>query len=216
MSIIFLKKRYFLHHWISLALVVFGVAIVGMSPIVYPDDAGNDETSKNPIFGLILILVGQIFAGFNMIVEEKLFRKFYIHPLQMVGWEGFWGLIVYSGILAGLQFLPCHDAEVCPYGTVEDSKQALLELGKNHLTWILALGSILSIIIYNTSDLAVIKYASCAQKATINTSKTTLVWVFFLAYPGNGHERFIWLQIVGFFLIIIGTLVYNEILVIPL
>mmetsp|Transcript_11505 Transcript_11505/g.10175 ORF Transcript_11505/g.10175 Transcript_11505/m.10175 type:complete len:107 (+) Transcript_11505:986-1306(+) len=34
-------------------------------------------------------------------------------------------------------------------------------------------------------------------------------------YPGKGHERFIWLQIIGFVLIIFGTLMYNEIIILP-
>lgn len=73
----------------------------------------------------------------------------------------------------------------------------------------------MSIALYNSTNVAVTKYASCVQKATINTSKPALVWIFFLIYPGKGHERFIWLQIIGFALIIFGTLMYNEILVLP-
>jgi hypothetical protein len=47
-------------------------------------------------------------------------------------------------------------------------------------------------------------------------SRTAIIWVFFLAYQGNGHEKFIWLELIGFILLIFGTLVYNEILVLPL
>eukprot|EP00344_Euplotes_crassus_P003775 CAMPEP_0197007184 /NCGR_PEP_ID=MMETSP1380-20130617/39445_1 /TAXON_ID=5936 /ORGANISM="Euplotes crassus, Strain CT5" /LENGTH=110 /DNA_ID=CAMNT_0042427153 /DNA_START=386 /DNA_END=715 /DNA_ORIENTATION=- len=90
MSIIFLNKRYYRHHWTALTIVVIGVAIVGASPIIYPDKKNDANASSNPILGLILVLAGQIFSGFTMVSEEKLFRVFYIHPLQMVGWEGVW------------------------------------------------------------------------------------------------------------------------------
>lgn len=53
------------------------------------------------------------------------------------------------------------------------------------------------------------------QKATINTCKPVIVWIFFLAYPGKGRETFVWLQVVGFVILIFGTLMYNEIFVIP-
>mmetsp|Transcript_22188 Transcript_22188/g.21987 ORF Transcript_22188/g.21987 Transcript_22188/m.21987 type:complete len:89 (-) Transcript_22188:45-311(-) len=46
-------------------------------------------------------------------------------------------------------------------------------------------------------------------------SRTALIWVFFLIYPGNGHEKFEYLELIGFILLIAGTLVYNEIVVIP-
>jgi hypothetical protein len=44
-----------------------------------------------------------------------------------------------------------------------------------------------------------------------------LIWVFFLAVPVNGNytEHFKVLQLAGFFLLVLGTLVYNEILIIP-
>lgn len=106
MSIIFLRKRYYIHHWLALFIVVIGVAIVGASPIIFPDENQSKDSSSNPVLGLVLVLAGQIFSGLTMITEEKLFRVYYIHPLEMVGWEGAWGLIIYAFILIILQFTP--------------------------------------------------------------------------------------------------------------
>jgi len=133
----------------------------------------------------------------------------------MVGWEGVWGLLIYALVLVILQNISCHNSSICPYGTVEDTLHAFHEFGENYLMWVFAIFSILSITVYNSTNVSVTKYASCVQKATINTSKTALVWIFFLIYPGKAQERFIWLQTVGFACIIFGTLMYNEILVIP-
>ena len=215
LSIIFLNKRYYRHHWTALSLVVVGVAIVGVSPVIYPDDSGDDDNSKNATVGLILVVAGQLFSGINMVAEEKLFRVFYIHPLQMVGWEGFWGMLIYAVILVILQFIPCPSKDICAFETIEDTPQALYSFTQNYWIWVLLIGSLLSITVYNSTNVAVTKYANCVQKSTINTSKTALVWVFFLAYPGKGHERFIWLQVVGFVILIFGTLMYNEIIVLP-
>jgi len=216
MSIIFLNKRYYRHHWTALTIVVIGVAIVGASPIIYPDKKNDANASSNPILGLILVLAGQIFSGFTMVSEEKLFRVFYIHPLQMVGWEGVWGLIIYSVILITLQFIPWPSSTIWTYRTIEDTRQAVYELYLDDITFLLGIGSILSISLYNSTNVAVTKFASWVQKATINTSKPALVWIFWLFYPGKGKERFIWPQIIGFTLIVFGTLMYNEIFKIPL
>lgn len=160
MSMIFLGKRYYRHHWTALSIVVIGVAIVGASPLIYPDPDEEGDSSSDPILGLILVLSGQIFSGFNMVCEEKLFRVFYIHPLQMVGWEGVWGLLIYSVILVILQFIPCPSSEICIYSTVEDTKQAFYEFSVNYWAWLLGIGSVLSISLYNSTNVSVTKYAS--------------------------------------------------------
>jgi multidrug transporter EmrE-like cation transporter len=68
-----------------------------------------------------------------------------------------------------------------------------------------------SIASFNAFGVAVTKNASSAQRSTIDTSRTVLVWVVQLA---SGKEDFDWLQLIGFILLVCGTLVYNEIVVI--
>ena len=79
----------------------------------------------------------------------------------------------------------------------------------------LNLGIICSISSFNAFGVAVTKNASAAQRSTIDTSRTVLIWFFFLIYQGAGHEKFEWLQLLGFIVLVTGTLVYNEIIVLP-
>ena len=69
-----------------------------------------------------------------------------------------------------------------------------------------------SIASFNAFGVSVTKNASSAQRSTIDTSRTVLIWVVQLIL---GAEHFDWLQLVGFILLVLGTLVYNEILVVP-
>ena len=69
-----------------------------------------------------------------------------------------------------------------------------------------------SIASFNAFGVAVTKNASSAQRSTIDTSRTVLIWVVQLA---TGAERFDPLQLVGFIFLVAGTLVYNEIVIIP-
>ncbi len=57
------------------------------------------------------------------------------------------------------------------------------------------------------------KYASAAQRSTVDTSRTLLIWFYFLSI---GHEHFLWGQAAGFVLLVVGTLVYNEIVEVPI
>ena len=73
-----------------------------------------------------------------------------------------------------------------------------------------------SIASFNAFGVAVTKNASAAQRSTIDTSRTVLIWIFFLTVkiPGVKKETFSWLQLSGFILLVAGTLVYNEIVVV--
>jgi hypothetical protein len=69
---------------------------------------------------------------------------------------------------------------------------------------------------FNGFGVAVTKNASSAQRATIDTARTLVIWVFFLIFEVYGKkEDFYWLQLGGFILLVIGTLVFNEIVVVP-
>lgn len=79
----------------------------------------------------------------------------------------------------------------------------------------LSLGTIVSIACFNSFGIATTKYGSAAQRATIDTSRTVLIWLFFLIVPTSSKETFSWVQLGGFVLLVIGTLLYNEIVVLP-
>ena len=104
---------------------------------------------------------------------------------------------------------------MCPFGRLEDSVIAFQQMWDNKAILFLNLGIICSISSFNAFGVAVTKNASAAQRSTIDTSRTVLIWIFFLIYPGAGHEHFQWLQLIGFIVLVTGTLVYNEIVVLP-
>lgn len=215
LSIIFLKRRFYIHHWTSLALVVGGVAIVGASPILFPEEKKDDDKSNLVFIGIILVIIAQLFAGGLMISEEILLGDYYLHPLKVVGWEGFWGCFIYLILLTIFQFIPC-GGDICPYGRLEDTPQALYEYGQNVLIMLFGIGTIFSIAFFNAFGVAVTKYSTAAQRSTIDTSRTLLIWIIFLFKPGDGRERFIWTELIGFVMLVVGTLVFNEIVIIPI
>jgi len=56
------------------------------------------------------------------------------------------------------------------------------------------------------------KYASAAQRSTVDTSRTLVIWIVFIFM---GTEHFIAAELAGFVLLVAGTLVYNEIIELP-
>ena len=88
MSIIFLNRKLFRHHWTSMAVIFTGVAMVGIAAIL-----ASKSEPVNPL-GILLLLISQLFSGGLYIVEEKLLGDYYLDPLKVVGLEGLWGFIM--------------------------------------------------------------------------------------------------------------------------
>ena len=122
MSILFLKRKLYVHHWSSMAVIFTGVFLVGLAAALDTEAGKGGETKA---FGLFLLVIAQFFAGSLLIVEEKLLGDYYLDPLKVVGLEGLWGLLIWCILLPIFQHIKCTPTEdFCKYGVVEDSVRA--------------------------------------------------------------------------------------------
>lgn len=126
--------------------------------------------------------------------------------------EGFWGCCVFGVLLPIFQNINC-TGELCHGGKLEDSLAAIKEFQSNHILMYQSLCNIITIAGFNVTGVMITKYASAAQRSTVDTCRTLVIWCVFLAL---GKEKFLIGELFGFFLLVLGTLVYNEIIEIPL
>ena len=99
---------------------------------------------------------------------------------------------------------------------MEDSTRAFDDFGANHVLIGLSVAICFSIALFNGFGVSVTKNASAAQRSTIDTSRTVIIWIFFLIVAFDGkREEFKTLQLFGFIFLVFGTLVFNEILILP-
>lgn len=207
-SVIFLRRRLFIHQIIGVAFVFVGVLLVGIASVIW-----SSESSRSPILGAVLILIAQFLAGGVFVVEELFFGDVDTPALQAVGIEGLSGLTYFCILLPIFYGIPCNDPDLCSGdGHVENFLYAFKQLGDNGLLLFLFFAYIFSISFFNWSGISVTKTASCLARSTIDTSRTLLVWVIDLAV---GWEKFLVMQLIGFLLLVFGTLLYNEALVLP-
>mmetsp|Transcript_18888 Transcript_18888/g.18884 ORF Transcript_18888/g.18884 Transcript_18888/m.18884 type:complete len:128 (+) Transcript_18888:805-1188(+) len=73
-------------------------------------------------------------------------------------------------------------------------------------------GVMISFSFFNWTGISTTKYANALARSTVDTSRTLLVWLFSML---AGWETFNFLQLGGFILLVIGTTLYNEVLVLP-
>ena len=142
-SVVFLKRKIFRHQILGGTLATIGVVIVGVTSILY-----QASSAPNPVLGVILILVAQVFHGWMFVTEELFLSKITIDPLHAVGIEGICGFGYYLILLPILYAIPCH-VDFCVNGRVEDTALAFQQIGSNivlALTWV---ASMLSVSLFN-------------------------------------------------------------------
>jgi hypothetical protein len=196
-------------------MIVAGVAIVGVTSVAFGKEDPDGSGPATTLTGVVLLLLAQCFTGGQFIVEEKLLSGYYLDPFLVVGLEGFWGVCIWSILLPIFQTVRDCTFPLCDpkTGRLEDTSQAFSELGAHHVLIFQCLFIVLSIASFNATGVAITKYATAAQRSTVDTSRTLLIWIVSLAIK---WEPFIWEEVVGFILLVGGTFIYNEIVVVPI
>jgi drug/metabolite transporter (DMT)-like permease len=108
-SVMFLGRHLRIFQWLSLVGVVLGVAVVGLSGAIWPDeksvasgsDPFDDTRTKDGLsdaaaatVGVLLIAGAQVFTATQFVLEEWILENSSIQPLKVVGWEGLFGFVV--------------------------------------------------------------------------------------------------------------------------
>ena len=225
-SILFLKNKYYRHHFLGICIVVVGLIIVGVNAAL---SGSSDEFDSKIVLGIFLVVLSQVFSCMLFISEEKILKKYDVPPLKAVGMEGMWGVACYIILLFIFYFIRCESwfdilkNNVC----IEDGKGGELRFENAIFAFKQIWAStdikiflsmyILSIAFFNFSGLTISKYSSATSRTIVDTLRTVIVWTFFLVMPfvpEDTKETFSWLQLLGFVILILGGLIYNEILVI--
>lgn len=73
---------------------------------------------------------------------------------------------------------------------IEDTYQAIEDIGKFPVILGLVMMNIILVAALNALGVAITKYASAAQRSTVDCSRTALVWIIFML---AGKESWSWL-----------------------
>ena len=216
-SRIFMKRLLAGHHWIGMLAVVVGTLLVGLDGVIFP--SADTGSASNPMLGNLIIVAAQVVVATQMCVEEIFVGGRDVPPLLAVGLEGMFGMGVLSCVLVGMYYLPGVSGLSETRDHLEDSLDALLQLGSgNGILLGFMLASLASIAFFNFFGISVTKAMSAAHRMVLDSLRTMVVWGFSLCVyavdPSKG-QKFSWLQLVGFAILLTGTLVYNEILPLP-
>ena len=145
--------------------------------------------------------------------------KFKSHSLKLTGLEGVFALMFVAIPLVVLALIPCDDngTVVCSKGTFVNTIESLKIVFSTPLILTYYLLQMVAGMGYKASSIYLIKCSTATNRMTVDASRTVLIWAFFLAYPARFHEHevFDFVQLLGFIVQVFGTLVFNEVVVLP-
>lgn len=200
LSVAFLGHRQHRYHVAGVSLVALGITFVSLSTLFNPSPGVNTATSSwTKMFGIVLCIGAQVFQASMLVYEEKIMSKYTVPPLLVVGMEGTFGIIfgvILLGFLNRMQ--------------IENTGGALYQISHSTPLLLAVIGSIFSIAFFNFSGVTVTQKASAVARSTIDVSRTILIWAVELAMGWNSFNS---LQLTGFVVLAIGTMLYNRILV---
>jgi len=205
LSVFFLKRKLHAFHWIGMALVLIGLAIVGLSSVIGGSDSSN---APNAVLGDILVVCAQVIVSVQMVVEEKFIGGYSVPALQCVGLEGTFGFIMTSFLLLILYYVPGSSAG----NHAENTPDAFVMLYNSWLITFATAGNVVSIAFFNFFGISVTKHVNATTRMVLDSIRTFIIWGVSLAV---GWQEFQYLQVIGFVLLLIGTAIYNKLIVLP-
>ncbi|CAF1118234.1 unnamed protein product [Adineta steineri] len=208
LSVIFLRRNLTWKQWLGILTVVAGLAVVGISDIIFSKHPEGNHTNMEKIAGDALILVAMLFTSFQVVYEERFVRKHNIPPLQVVGWEGTFGFCTLGLLLIPFYFIIVPTSNSGPDHRLEDVPTAFCQMGGNWVIILATLGNVFSIAFFNFAGISVTKELSSTTRMVLDSGRTLIIWVVSLALQ---WQAFYPLQIIGFILLVIGMGIYNDV-----
>ncbi|GAU97693.1 hypothetical protein RvY_08944 [Ramazzottius varieornatus] len=209
LSVAFLHRQIASSKWLGILTVIIGLAIVGVSDMIFlPNDAKSNDKNRI-ITGDLLIIMAQIVSAAQMVYEEKFLTKYDVPALVAVGLEGFFGFTVLAFLLIPMAYMPAGSFSVTPYHTIEDAIDAFAQMRNNYYIVLGLCGTILSIAFFNYAGISVTKELNATTRMVIDSMRTLIIWA---ASLGLKWQPFNWMQIIGFGFLLIGMAVYNQII----
>ncbi|BGP29944.1 hypothetical protein JCM10296v2_001696 [Rhodotorula toruloides] len=215
-SVLFLHRRLTRAQWVALGVIMLGVGIVGAASLVQDKipatqpEAESAEKDVSPLVGVGLVLLAQVFTASQFVIEERIMEHHSVEPLLAAGYEGICGLLTtLSGLFLIYRF---YGSTSAGRGGYFDAPEGWHQIIEHKSVWTTSIVIAISIALFNFCGLAVTRSVSATSRSTIDSCRTLLIWVVSLALR---WESFVFLQVIGFVLLVYGTFVHNGILAFP-
>ena len=208
-SRIFLKKSLPWFKWFGVLLVVLGIVVVGLGDLKQEKIQAENINAENPVLGDIFMVVAIVFSSGQLTYEEKYVKKHNIQPLHCLGMEGSFSLAILSLLLVVLYFIPVNVDMDQPGGQLADALDGFVQLGNNPVLLASFLGTTVALCMALFAGISLTRKLSAVHRIVIDSGRSVLIWAVSLAAK---WQTFQLLQIIGFLIMSIGVLIFNDVL----
>jgi hypothetical protein len=216
-TVTLLKRKQYMFHYCSVALCVTGLAIAGWSEFL-----NNPDSAWTVLLGCSLLLGSECMKALHVILDEAMLKTRRCDLLFVVGLEGLYSIVfLIPTLLLAWRVIPGSDN-----GHLEDLSDTFYRIDTSAM-----LKGLLSVLPFVVVVLAIagamiIKYLTGVHNALISVSRSIVAWalelIFFYCAPadlakmyGKPWGSYSVLRLVGFTMVIISTLMYDEDIRVP-
>lgn len=209
LSRILLKRIFQTYQWVGMVLVVVGLLCVGLSSLVQAKISGQQisESVATQMIGNGLIIAGQVVVAIQMVIEERILTKYKTHPMELVGWEGFFGLTIATVVTVSMNGFA---------NAPDDIMVFFQQMSLSGIATLSVILQVISIPLLNAAGQTLTKYISATTRMVFDTFRNIFVWIFTLIFGAYFGETFQWLQLVGFIILVLGLGTYRYIIRLPI
>merc|ERR550525_1850631 len=180
-------------NWLGLFPCVIGIVTVGAANVLGASGDDNTQSVGNQdvgdiIYGMTLVLLGQIVQAAQVIAEEWLMKDVDLPSVQIIGFEGFWGItMMFFLVYPILYMLPGEDG-----GHVEDPIDTAVMLSNSSGLCCCVCLYLFSCGTFNITGIQVTAALSAVHRMMMDASRTMVIWAFglYIHYYYDANSKF--------------------------
>mmetsp|Transcript_114556 Transcript_114556/g.329120 ORF Transcript_114556/g.329120 Transcript_114556/m.329120 type:complete len:281 (+) Transcript_114556:268-1110(+) len=213
LSVPLLGKQLLRHHYLGLAVSLFGVGLVGTADVI---DEGVDSSmdTRATLIGMGLVFAGQVVEAAMLVSEEYLLKSIDLPPAQLLGLEGLWGVaLLLLVVFPAMNLAPGPDN-----GHLDDVANELHLLSSSPVLVWMTTAQVAIAALGSAGSLAVTVHLSGMHRKILDAMRSGLIWAFGLGVHyllddsspyGEELSRGSAAQFVGLAALVLGLLTYG-------
>lgn len=217
-----LKRHLKWYKLVGVTVVILGLILVGMAIVLDPSHNEDSQKIGSPLLGILLIVGAQVVQGTQIVIEEVLLKNVSLPPLLIVGVEGSWGILEMCILLTVVYFIPGTDYG----GKLENTLDTLVMLSNSAELLGFMLTYFVAILLYNYFGMCVTQCLSAVHRTILEAIRTACIWaadllLWYWLTAGSLDPLGEWwtdwsvLELGGFVVMLLGSLIYNEFVILP-
>ncbi|CAL6006840.1 EamA-like_transporter family protein [Hexamita inflata] len=214
-NVLFLKRKIRAYQWSSVCITVAALVLVGVACIMGSKGDTTAQPWNKQLLGCLLVVCSTAIQASQIVVEDFMLSDINATPLQIVGMEGIWGLIVTCAICWPIASfaIPGED-----HGHMEDIADTFYMFVDNSLIIVFSVIYFIAILFLNWAGMVVTQETSSVVRTIFEAVRTAVIWIVDLmiyywfakhSVYGEAWNTYSWIQLAGFILLIFASQSYN-------